>query len=163
MGETRQGDQNNPDGYFENQAIKRLIYREFGKDYLYNVPVFHPVKEKIDTILQKQRCDRPWLYKTGVQYIRCFDEFDVKYVKVKRDPNAILRSYENCHFLDQYSTNEIMSIIKRGLNMMDHIDGPTIDYERVLKRDYGQIKEALEYCGMDFDHDLTDAFVRTPV
>lgn len=148
----------NPDGYFENINLRHAMFVKFGRDFN-KIPEFQPFKDEVIEIIKREGCDRPWGYKTGAQYAHCFKEFSPKNIKIRRDMDKVLDSYARCGFLKSYPNAP--TILQRGYDIMDSLDGPDIHYERILKRDYGELREALEYCNLTFDKAICDRFVRT--
>ena len=97
LGQTKFGDSFNPLGYFENRELKRRMLSYHGV-----FSVERPPPITVDgwdnvaySVITKQGYrGGPWAFKTGVHYAGVWDDFDPTIIKVIRDRDAIVRSYE---------------------------------------------------------------------
>jgi hypothetical protein len=120
------GDHNNPDGYYENNAIKLALTRIHGRDWLGPFPEERSgfsgvVRQVLDSEGYR---DGPWLFKCGAFYWKCFKSFNPVYVKAWRQPEKIMLSYQRIGWLAQkYTDEEIETIIRRQHDAMKEIPG----------------------------------------
>lgn len=140
----------NPRGYFENALIKNELLRRYGRPFLGPVP--EPNKEferKVRHIQSNQGyTDGPWLFKTGAVFHKLFEPFKPTFIKVWRDKNSILASYQRCRFLSRYSNEEIEQIIDFQQSIMTEIPGPNIFTKEMVLGNHFGIFNALKEAGL---------------
>lgn len=153
-----QPSEHNAKGFFENMEIKKLQRKIFKNDIEGPLPIYDPKWEGIvQGVLDSQEAHDPWLFKTGAFWYPVWKPICNKFVRIVRPKKDILFSYNRCNFLPRH---DVKYIVERQLEMLyNDIDGPLIDTTLLVKGDHGQVKEALEYCGITYHKEIVDDFV----
>jgi len=166
VGETRPPDQWNPRGYFENTELKRALVKRFGRDWLGAFP--QPDDQcpsgawqvEVARILKAQGYETgPWAFKGGAFYWKVWQPFEPVFIKVWREPGAILRSYRRCRFLNKYTESQAARIVARQHEAMAQIAGPDIMADQVAAGRGHAFRPALEPLGIAFDREIFEALI----
>lgn len=91
------------------------------------------------------------LFKCSVECWKPFEPFAVA-VKIKRNVDSAARSVAS-RGADR-DLDEAADIIRERYRMMDSIPGPTIHTDKVIAGDFDELRQAFDYCGLEFDEDL---------
>ena len=161
VGGSREGNKNNPKGFFENLELKTEIRKWAGGNSFRDVPDFKPGwKDKVEGIIRGQGYkDGPWLFKHGATFFNLWEEFSPKWIKVRRDQRSIFDSYRNSGMLSTLSDDELKRIISFHHEIMDMLPGVDVRSEDLINGSYQRLKMAFEYCGLDFDYRIADNFI----
>ena len=161
VGETRPPDRWNRSGYFENTELKQALIRRFGRDWLGAFPqAGEGWPGEVARILKAQGYETgPWAFKGGAFYWQVWQPFDPVFIKVWREPGAILRSYRRCRFLNKYTEDQVARIVARQHRAMARIHGPDIVADDVAACRADAFRPALESLGIVFDNVVFEAFV----
>jgi len=120
------GNPHNPEGYYENVQLNNMFKGLYGKDWATGD---FPEEAKdwnqmVQNVLTREGYIKgPWFVKCGAFYWKIWKSFDPIYVKVWRNYHSIRKSYDKTHMLNQFSNNEIKTIIQRQLTEMKNIPG----------------------------------------
>lgn len=149
----------NAKGFFQNGEIHKSMKDFYGRDIEGEPPV-HDIEwdNQLKAILKRQGATYPWFIKTGTFYHPVWKNLVDKQIMIRRPLDKILDSYKRCNFLPEQKWN-VEFIVKRQLEMMDKMEGVTIDTERVVLGDFSQLKEAFDYCGLEFKPEIAEDFV----
>jgi len=163
-GRNQAGDKFNEKGHFENLDIKIRMKNRFGFDLLGSFPEYDPDwSSQVNTILHQQGYrGGPWLMKTGALYYNIWQDYRPKFLKVRRNIDSILASYQGTFYLkSKYTPEEIEKIIRRQMDLLHTLPGCWLDYELALKGDFSQLEDAFIWCGLSFDPGIADSFIDT--
>lgn len=161
-GPSRPGDKYNEKGYFENRAMMAKMKKVFGFEPLDPPPQtssqWRPIVEGI--IAYQGYESGPWLFKTGVHYSDIWGDFSPKVVKIWRDRERILESYERYGGIRRrFSRREVETIVDTGLERLWKMDGFLVDTDAVVEGDFGSIRDALEGCGLRYSEETVAGFI----
>tara|TARA_Y100000310_G_scaffold286634_2_gene310979 strand:- start:385 stop:972 length:588 start_codon:yes stop_codon:yes gene_type:complete len=160
-GKTREGDQYNPKGYYENRAIKALIKEHTDWNFLGDVPMFPALRGKVEQIIRGEGYGGgPWLVKQGAQFYRLWDEWTPKYVFIRRPLDDVMASYTRSGFLKgRYDEVQTRWIVQRNNSVMDHLEGADVQTDDVVNGNYSSLEEAFQYCGLTFNPEIAAEFI----
>lgn len=164
VGETRQGDAHNPKGYFENLAVKRLIYRCAGmKRLTAHNHLVEPVDgwaDGIRDILAREGYrGGPWLVKHGAMAWRLWHEFEPNWVCVRRR-NSVESARRMVRPGNGLTLREIVDFHRRQMDIVrDRHGGVDVFTDDVVQGDYSSLERAFAHCGLTFDPAIADTFV----
>ena len=121
------GNQHNPDGYYENAQFNNMFKGLYGKDWATGeFPEerleWHGAVLKV-LFQEGLKQGQPWFVKCGAFYWKIWQSFSPVYIKVWRSYPDIWKSYDKTHMLNQFSDEEIKTIIQRQLTEMEGIPG----------------------------------------
>jgi hypothetical protein len=152
-GTKQKPDENNPRGYFENRKLKEGLRAWAGFDFTGPIPEFKPGwRKEVEGIIKADGYKNgPWMYKHGAFFHKLWQEFNPAIVKVQRNTADVFKSYKECGFLKKYTDKELIYIIDRQKEIMDHLPGVTINAELLFERNYKELEIAFGYCGLDFE------------
>ncbi len=90
-----------------------------------------------------------WVVKVDAFCYDCFWEYNPVYVKVYRPPEMILDSIMRTPFMYKqgYSKGKWTEIIKKHHDLMEQIEGPTVNAEKVFAGDESEIDAVIESLG----------------
>jgi hypothetical protein len=160
-GKTKPGDKDNPNGFFENTAIKNAMLRRFGRDWLGQPPEAQDEwMEQVFRIMSEEGyIGGPWLFKTGALYYQVWEPFAPLFVKVWRLRTDILKSYDRCGYLSEYEPSGRSAIVERQHGIMEMLPGPDIIADQLVQGNHKRLAEALEAAGLEYDRSLVNEFV----
>jgi hypothetical protein len=117
-------------------------------------------KAKVENIIRGQGYENgPWLFKHGATFHKVWNEFSPKWIKVKRDPEAIYKSYRHSGMLRRADDAQLKEIISYHHKILDDLPGITINSDSVVGGNYSDLEEAFDYCGLGFDSKIADKFI----
>lgn len=168
-GECQRGDYRNPNGYFENTAIKQCIQQRVDPEDLPKIftSACEPqewFRDFVTGVLEGEGYESgPWLVKQSALYWRLWDDFEPTWVLPRRDLSEVFASLRKAGFASWASDDEL----KRALTMIDGIvdmlrderGGIEIDVAKLIGGDLGQINAALVQCGIDPDESTIRSIV----
>ena len=158
FGHTRGGDDFNPNGYFENCRVKEHMKKRHGFDVSGPMPKTQPGwRETVHDILTCQGyCGERWGLKTGVHFYDVWGEFDPIIVKVMRDRDSIVRSYE---LYGGVFPEHGEGFIDRGLQKLRELDGFRIDTDALVDGRRDEIEAAITGSGLEYHEDIVNGIV----
>lgn len=132
-GTMREGDEWNPDGYYENIRLHRLLRENFGSDWVQGalpeeIPEWRGIVKEV--MFSEGYSGGPWFFKCGAFYWKCFQSFNPVYVKVWRDRHRILESFKRTNFLIRFNDKQIEKIVDRQHRVMREIEGIDVRIEQ---------------------------------
>ena len=130
------GNQHNPGGYYENAQFNNMFKGQYGKDWATGAfPEEHKDWNKMvqNALTREGYIKGPWFVKCGAFYWKIWKSFDPIYVKVWRSYYSIRTSYLRTHMLNQFTDEEIKTIIQRQLTEMENIPGLDVHIGGVKK------------------------------
>lgn len=131
---------------FENQRLKYFL-KDMGYKAGYEFPGWVPDLGGTAELVKELNID---LFKVGVEYWRPLEALGATPVKIKRKIENVARSVtdKNGHDYD-----EAVWWVKKRYEMLDSIPGPTVLTDDVIKGDYSTLKEAFDWCDIEFNED----------
>jgi hypothetical protein len=188
VGRTVPGGPSNPDGFFENIAIREKIVKPLLKDALgcdplgvtrlpapapkYVLPDFHErVLESIKS--EGYSGNGPWGYKDAKMTLvwnLWADAFpDATWVIVSRNRQDVVRSCLKTRFMAQHSHDEVFwrhfhEVYTHRLDRLrSHLGAQVYDirYEEILKGDFSILKTVCARARLDFDLKIAQGLVRS--
>jgi len=166
-GTCREGNQFNEKGFFENLHIKKVIIAMQGRVVHAGVlgqpmPGFRAMV--LAAIYEDGYRSGPWLWKGSALYWPAFYEFKAKIVVCRRPVGQIFDSCRSSEVifgkeLPDDLLRENIAIHHKQMDYLVDMGACEVDTWGVAQGDYDTIDNALEYCGIEFDHELTHAFV----
>ena len=166
-GSCREPSQYNGKGFFENFAIKKVIIKMQGPivhDGLLGQPM-PGFRELVEAAIKRDGYESgPWLWKGSALYWPCFYEFQPTWVLCRRPSQQIFDSCRSSGiFGKDLSDERLREIIDLHQKVMDNLATGAkafqVDTWKVAQGDYTSIISAVNGCGLEFDYDLTRAFV----
>ena len=148
---------------FENQNIKALIKSYKRNIWKIQAKQLAPADANfIDELKSIVPNDRQWMFKCGAEYFQPFQALEPFNIFIKRNLEDAVRSV--CAKHGAISTDDARDIIQWRYNFMDTMrklqGGMLVDTDRLMAKDFSQIKKAIEYCGLTFSAEKTlQAFV----
>ena len=152
-----------PTGAVENIGLKAILKNDYplGLD---TIKLFREgFRAKIEAILEDEGyVDGPWMAKHAAVYWKVWDEFNPKFVCIKRDYHSVIRSntesgmagIKGQALVDAYNLNiEQMEEVRRLY------DAVTVDANEVVMGDYSSLENAFEFCGLEFDEGKANEIV----
>ena len=146
---------------YENQTLKAIQIKYWG------IPVMEPVSEDkkdnfIQDILKVVPKNEPWSMKTGIEFYPAYRDFNPYNIFITRKAEDVAKSL--CQKRVNANYDEALKIIKWRFDYMEKIKeedgGVFVDTDLIIAGDYSQIKEAIEYCGIEFDEDATKGAIK---
>ncbi len=162
VGITNRGDGFNPLGYFENRRLKRSLKDTYGFDLLGEFPKTKPGWRKhVEITVDFEGYRRgPWLFKTGVHYAGIWDEFDPIVVKVMRNRDRIIESYERYGGIwKRFGAEDGARIVDRGLDRLRELPGIEIDADQLVNGDREGIKAVCKQASLTYDEKTVTDFI----
>lgn len=108
--------------------------------------------------------EMPRMFKCAVQYWRVFLPFNPHYIFVRVDPEYIIKSSRR--FGDKFvvgGDKPIRVAIDERFKEMDYIKkvhgGVDVDTAAVAQGDLSTLREAIEYCGLEFNEEKCREFI----
>lgn len=153
VGNCKNADARNKKGYFENLDLKKLLLNHFGR--MESPKNYNPdFTEAVKPLLPKE----PFLFKHSALYHRAWDDFNPKFIKVRRDFKSSLMSNIATNFLGK-DPLKAKRLLEKHYEAMDSVPGVEVYTDEIIKGDYSSLNAAFDYCGMELDHALVDEFV----
>lgn len=115
-------------------------------------------RQKIKSMIEFLEPKNPWVFKCLVDYARLFYQFEPKIVLIKRDEEqCILSTIDNGRKLSKTETRAIYRKRMSSMRKVEKEHGAVwVDVDEVMAGDYTSLKEALEYCGIEFNQEITE-------
>ena len=141
---------------YENQNIKALLFkfkqRHWKKVHL--TPVF-PVAGFTQALSKIVPTDKTWMMKTGVEYFNAFKELNPYNIYIKRSPEGVANSLSSKRADVKYQDAYDAAVWR--FNYMDQLQeqygGVSVSTDSIIDDDFSEMKEAIEYCGLEFDEE----------
>lgn len=169
VGTSRGGNENNPKGFFENTKLKQLQKKIWGWDLqaLAETPPEPDPDFKwkaLQLIREQGWSGEPWLYKQSALYWRAWDDFNPKFICVRRDIEQTVQSNIDCGLhRGKWSREQLTDIIESHHREMDIVrevyDGIDVFTDQLIERDYSSLKQAFDYCGIEMKKEVVDEFI----
>ena len=115
-------------------------------------------RQKLKTMIDHLKPLDPWVFKCSVDYARLFYQFDPKIILIKRDEEqCILSTIEKGR---RRAKTEAREIYRKRMSSMKKVEKERgavwIDVDEVMAGEYASLKEAIEYCGLEFNQETTE-------
>jgi len=186
LGTTVPGGVSNPDGFFENTAIREGIVKPLLKNLGFDplgvktLPtpapkyVFPDLRERVLEIIQAEGYSgsQPWGYK-GAKMALVWNIWaeafpDATWIIVSRNVDDVVRSCLKTHFMSQHSTDPMFwryfhEVYTQRLNQMrSSVKRRVIEvrYEDIIGGDLSSIDIVCKHAGLTFDLDRAQGLVR---
>jgi hypothetical protein len=137
---------------FENMAMKDHI-KAMAKRGRNIFPEWVPALGGTQELAQKLNLQ---LFKCSVECWKPFEPFSTA-VKIKRNIHSAAKSVTDKNGSDY---NEAVDMINERYRLLDGIDGPTINTDKVIAGDLSEVRQAFEYCGLEFDEAQAQACIK---
>ena len=149
----------NPKGFFENKAVKKLLKKTYGIDLREIKEPIPGFRAEVEAILNSEGYEGgPWLVKHSAVYYKAWNEFNPLFVKVRRPVEATFESTRQLH-VSRYTDEERKHIIDLHEKAMDSVPGPDVFTQDIVLGDYSSLKRAIEYCGLEYNEKIVEDFV----
>lgn len=139
---------------YENRLIKKHLIKTYGRLEM-GPELDKPGGEEMpDLIKQDGYKSGPWLFKVSAMYWRAFSELRPKVITIRRPLDSIRKSVKR----DNLRVN-----INGHAEIMDRLESEgayRIDTPRLIDRDYSQIEIVFSCCGLKFQPEIADSFIR---
>ncbi len=150
----------NRKGFFQNGTLHKLMKDYHGRDI--EGPVVKEANlawlEEAKSIMLYQGMTPPWFFKTGAHYYKCMEPLVDKVIKIYRPFEKVMDSYRRCNFLP-FQKWDVEFIVKRQMEYMDKLPGVFVNTEELVQDDLSSLEDAFDYCGLDFDRKIAEAFI----
>lgn len=156
---------------YENQVIKR-IQKDTIKPKEGRLPYCEKLElnqEVLDTFHEKLKTHlyetmpisfSKWSMKTGVEYFNAWKDLNPYNIFIKRNPNSIAKSIQDKKIGDFDSAYRAANW---RFDYMDEIQkeygGVVIDTDNIISGNYKEVKEAMEYCEIEFDQTALESSI----
>ncbi len=148
----------------ENQKIKGLL-KKYKTKYWKKVhlsPVSTQWNKEFTTDLMKIVPNKEqWIMKTGVEYYPAFRNLSPHDVFIYRSPEGVAKSLSDKRADVNY--DEALQVAIWRFNYMEELQkqhgGVFVDTDEIINGDFTSIRNAFEYCNLDFNVDLTKAAI----
>lgn len=168
FGTCRGGDEANPKGHFENNAIKREMIRRWGSLTLARSmtrfeenPVCGPqdgFRARVERILDTDGyTGGPWGYKQSALYKPAWHEFEPKFVGVRRE-NVLEANLGRQRMFGTGDPKRVKRMIDLHYAIIDECE-VIVKTDEIVKGNLRSLDDALAYCGLDIDVSAVDDFV----
>ena len=144
---------------FENQAVKQVLKKHYG------LPFCEFAKASGDFLLDLWPIvpqNETWMAKTGIEYFDVFQSLAPFNIYLTRDPEDVARSI--CQKRPDAQYEPALKAAKWRFAAMRaraaEYGGVFIDTDRVVKGDFTQLREAMEYCGVLFEENKAKAVIK---
>lgn len=148
-GRCRKGDKTNPKGYHENLDVKDILIRRYGRLAQGIVPAASGDGFRNEVL--KLKPTPPWMVKHSAMYRRAWDEFNPKFVCVRRSVEGLIGSNKRTGFLGTNNDEKMRAIIAAHHKEMDASGGVEVYTDEVVGGNFTSIINALKYCGLEPD------------
>ena len=150
---------------YENTAIKviakqqwinynKFRKKEFGVAMEPSVQHLQNVKDVVEKDIPKGE----WLFKTMAELYPLFLQFNPKIILVKRNEESSVASIKDKHPKDD--KEYIRGIYQNRMKLMKEIEhehgAVWVDTDKLVQKDFTDIRNAVEYCGLEFNPEITD-------
>lgn len=154
--DTKNTDEENQFGYkdFEHLPAKKWLYSR-KKKIGYTGGEFCQPMQGIESVITPNDC-----VKIGVEYWPCFQHLDAKVFCIRRDPEQIAKSLSEKR--DNRSRklqpdDKMREMVHRRVEMLnqarDESGGADIFVEHIVAGDFGQLRAAFDYHGLEFNEE----------
>ena len=101
-----------------------------------------------------------WSMKTGVEYFNAWKDLNPYNIFIKRDPKGVANSivekgigeYQHAFDAAQWRYNYMQRIQERS-------GGVFVSTDDIIKGEYKGVREAIEYCGIEYDEKAVEAAI----
>lgn len=101
-----------------------------------------------------------WCMKTGIEYFNAWKDLNPYNIFIKRDPVGVANSIVQKQIGDYKSA---IDAINWRYDYMDRIQdsygGVFIDTDKIINGYYGEIEQALNYCGIEYNQRATESSI----
>ena len=151
---------------YENTAIKIISKQQWVNYNRYRTKEFgiamEPSKQHLQNVRNVVEKDIPdgqeWLFKTMAELYPLFLQFNPKIILVKRNEESSVASIKEKHPKDE--KEYIRGIYKTRMVLMEYIKkhhgAVWVDTDKLVQKDFTEIRNAVEYCGLEFNPEITD-------
>jgi hypothetical protein len=149
-------------GYFENSELKRRMKAYHGWSLTEKPPsTIIGWRDIVESVVRRQGYRfGPWAFKTGAHYAGVWEEFSPLMIKVTRNRDAIVRSYEKYGGIHRaLGRGDFLSVIDRGLERLRTLPGVEIDTDGLITGRRDQIRRAIESAGLQYRDKTVDSIV----
>lgn len=160
VGETREPDEFNPKGYFENKRLNRIMRKLRVPDASF--------RKRVLNIRQMEKYEKgPWVVKASLNKWKLWEMngFEPFWIICRRDEAAIYKSFQRHKNTRNMTSKQIKTAIESKTRILDLIkrqhkkDVFEIQYEDLIKGDYTALKNMFEACGLNWDEDKIRGFI----
>ena len=158
---TKNADQFNRSGYWENQDLKRFARANRKPPYKAILSGDNPrLYEDVKDVLPSS----PWVQKVDAFCWPAFKNHDCVVIKLKRRMVNILHSCLKTPFMNRqgYSTKEWGDIIEAHFKELDALPGYEIDTDELVEGNDYPLKVAIEACGIKYQKAITENVLSLP-
>lgn len=169
VGECEGPSKANPDGFYENLAIKSWVQRNVDpKDRSKILSQEHPLHPDFRTFLmatlkKESYQGGPWLVKHSVLYWRLWDQFSPRFVLPRRNLAEVFQSIRAAGYSSWASDDELKTALRRMdrrvLYLSRNRGGAIIDIAKMIGGDFTEVEAALKMCDIEPDHDLIASLI----
>lgn len=161
VGRYKDGDENNPKGYYENRDFKKSLIDLAGRDCVHKGFVCKPRVAwpgVCEDVLKRTGYEGgPWLVKHSVMYWPMWSSMNPFMVSIRRDPRAIKESCLSTGYLKDEQA------IKAHIAALDDIEenhgAYRLDTDRYFSGDWAQMDAVFSAAGLKFDKDIAERIV----
>lgn len=137
---------------YENRPMKRHL-KKMAKRAGTQFPTWLPALGGTRELAQELGLE---LFKCSVEQWKPFEGWAVP-VKIKRDLENAARSVTDKNGGDY---DQALWMIGERYRLMDEIPGPTINTDKVIAGDLGDVKAAFAYCGLPYNEELARSCIQ---
>lgn len=148
----------NPKGYFENLDAKAILIRRCGKLAQGVIPA-EPQSGFKQEILQKLKPEGKWFIKCSAMYRNAFNEFNPKFICVRRKTEGLIGSNKKTGFMGTGDVDKLKMIIDAHNREMDISQGVDVYTDQLIEGDFSSIISALKHCDIEPDLEKIRDFV----
>ena len=145
-----------PTGSFENIRLKALQIAHCGR-LVHECKLAEKVenwREMVLKVLKEEGYESgPWMVKTSALYYPVWEEFNPKYVFIRREEESIRISGK------MSGMNRNLDSIRLHNKVMDELDGFDIWPGKYINGDYTELKKMFDYLGLEFKPGIADELI----
>ena len=152
-----------PTGSIEAIGLKRILKADYPQTIDELKEFKEGFREKIESVMKADGYkEGPWLAKHAAIYWPIWDEFCPKFVCVRRNFDAVIRSNvaSNMAGMQGKRLEKAWELnLYEMQKLHDRLDAPWIDSDKVVRGNYSSLQDAFDYCGIEFNRKMANDFI----
>lgn len=158
-GRCREPDRLNRKGYYENLDFKAANIEAAGRLAQSGELAGAPPEWFSKQIRRFAPDSGPWMAKFSALYYPLWEQFNPRWIKVRRNAEEIMRSNITTGFFGTDDLGRIMELIQAHNHAMNGLPGEDVYTNELIRGDLRSIRTAIQYVGLEFDAGETLDFI----
>ena len=154
-------EQINARGFYEHIGFTELLTNYYGRGLVSRGEEVEPMPGFREEILELMVRDGykggPWLIKHATVYHKIWEEFNPRFILVRRNSDSILQSTKSV----RWKSN--INVVRKGQEVLDRYSdcrcGVEVSSEKIIQGDYEELHNAFAHCGLVLDEKIVKEFV----